>query len=163
MGSGPKGSTAVTYGDYALTMRLPQQIDMQRLLVTRQTCATVLATRSDIPPGLKRLITELFERGAIVQCSISYGDRMDLQLARQNARGNLLLIGGALDHFSAIFAEITGQQVAATWQPSGGRAGGNRTSPSIDSGAFLGVLARVIDAVSDGVQLAAAIKILTND
>jgi len=162
MGSGPTGPTPVTYGDYALTMRLPQRIDMQRLLVTRQTCATVLATRNDIPAGLKTLITELFKRGAIVQCSISYGDRMDLQLARQNARGNLLLIGGALDNFSTIFAEITGQQIAATWQPSGGRIG-NRTSPSIDSSAFLGVLARVIDAVSDGVQLAAAIKILTDD
>ena len=163
MGTGRTGPAVATYGDYSLTMTLPQSIGVQRLLVTRQTCATVLGTRRDIPEGLKRLITELFQRGAITQCSISYGSRMDLALARQDARGHLLLVGGALDHFSTIFAEITGQQIAATWQASGGSGRSSGRGSTIDGNALLRAFATVVDAVAEGLQVAAAIKILTDD
>jgi hypothetical protein len=116
--------------------------------------------RREMPDGLKALIRQLFERGAITQCAVSYGSRMELRLAQRDRAGHTLLIGAKLEHFGHIFAEITGQQVAATWQASSSGSPGR--SSDRDYSPMVGTLVRVVDAVADGIQLAAAIKILSD-
>ena len=162
MGQEQNNNLSVTYDNYVVAMRLPQPIGAQRFTATGTNYRWRLTDRQDMPEGLRTLIKELFQRGAIVQCSITYGARMDLDLARVNSRGRTVLVNGALVQFSQVFAEITGQQIAATWQaPS--PAGSRSNSPLLNRSALLRALGAVVNVVSEGLQAAAAIKILTDD
>lgn len=145
-----------TYSNYSLRMQLEHSVDDRRLLATTENYPAQLRARDDIPEPLKQLIVALFRRGAITKCSITYGRRMDLALARTNARGHLLLSEGALKHFQMIFAEIAGRPMVATWESSGS-ASSRRGSSDVDlSGLALG-FARLFDAVCDGLVVAAAV------
>lgn len=62
-------SHAATYGEYNLTLQLPQRIGVTRFKATRDNYPAQLRVREDIPAGLRYLISELFSRGAITQCS----------------------------------------------------------------------------------------------
>jgi hypothetical protein len=75
----------------------------------------------------------------------------------------MLLVGGRLKHFQEIFGEITGQQIVATWDTGGSAPGRRKSGARTNGGAVLAVLANLVDAVADGLQLAAALKILSGD
>ncbi len=158
---GQSAGPQATYDGVTLMLNLPTSIGMSIFRADVSDYPAQLQRR-EMPGGLKALIRQLFERGAITQCAVSYGSRMELRLAQRDRAGHTLLVGAKLEHFEGIFAEITGQQVAATWQASG-NSGGSRRSSGRDYDPMLGALVRVVDAVADGIQLAAAIKILSDD
>lgn len=157
-------AVTVTYGDRTITMQLPpgSHIGTNRFVALPTDYSKQLRERSDIPVGLRQLLDQLFERGAITYCNITFGTRMDLRLAKVDDRGRMLLSGPALRFFSQHFAEITGVRLAASWQPASGQKVRGRGSSSNLDGA-LRMFAGLVDAVLDGVQLAAAIKILADD
>lgn len=156
------GRLAAAYDNYTITMRLPESIGPERFVATPTNYRQRLAARGDFPKELRWLIAELFQRRAIEGCDITFGRRLALQLARTNSRGHTMLSNGALLRFSMIFSQITGQEIAATWQPAGGAPRGGSGS-SIDGNALLRAVAAVANALADGLQLSAAIKILTDD
>jgi hypothetical protein len=152
---------AVYDGATGIRIDLQSSIGPTRFLADAANYRSQLAAR-DMPGGLKSLIAQLFTRGAITKCSIMYGRRVDFKIAAHDQAGRMLLVGGRLEHFQKAFGEITGQQVAATWQSSGSRHG-RRRSGGVDGNAVLAALGRVVETVADGVQLAAAIRILSDD
>ena len=154
--------TAVYDGVTGIRIGLQRSIGPERFLANTTDYRGQLAKREDMPAGLKHLIAQLFEGGAITECSIMYGKRVDFKIATHDQAGHLLLAGRRLEHFLAAFGKITGQPVVAAWHASGeqsrqGSAGG------VDGETFLGFLARLVDSVANGIEFAAAIKILTDD
>ena len=150
------------YSNYVLTMRLAHSIDPSRFYAEPHNHFAALQARRDMPRPLKELITELFRRKAITQCSITFGRRVDMSLSRTNGRGHLLLSEGALQQFRTTFAQLAGRPIVATYQPSGGRSPGRRSSENDYTGAAL-ALARIFDAVCDGLVVATAVDQLFGD
>lgn len=159
MGKSP--SRAAEYdGIKGIRINLETSVGMTRFVADTTDYLNQLAARK-LPAGLGTLIYRLFLKGAITKCSISYGTRVDFTIATHDEDGRMLLVGGRLERFQRAFAEITGQQIAATWETGGSQKRGQANSRG--GGGFLLALARVVDAVADGLQLAAAIEILSGD
>ncbi len=150
-------------GRTGIRIELKESIGATRFLATDQNYRTQLARRMDMPQGLRHLIEQLFLRGAITGCSISYGRRIDFTIATHNQRGHMLLVSGRLEHFQKAFADITGEQMAATWDTVSSAPDRRKSGRRADSGTVMAVLANLVDAVADGLQLAAAIKLLSSD
>jgi hypothetical protein len=139
-----------------LTMSLRDTIGVDIFRASDCNYREKVMARDSIPNGIRAMIIRLFERGTITACEIAYGDKMTLLLSRKQGNKQLLL-GGALERFQRDFAEITGERVVVTWEPSG-NAASSRRKRDVDRGRIAGTLLDILDAISDGVVLAASIK-----
>ncbi len=159
--SRPAGPSA-TFGEYTINIVLPESIGLDAFRATKHDYVRQLRARTSLPQGLRRLLDQLFERGAIESCGITFGRRVVLRIPREY-RGQALMQSQALRHFEKHFAAITGERISATWEAASNGSIG-RSSHSVDSSsAFLHALAVVVDVTAEGLQIAAAIKILTDD
>lgn len=146
------------YDGYHLTMTLQHGIGMERFDANKDNFLERLVQHRNMPRSLKMLLAELFNRGAIVNCSITFGTRMDLQLPNKSPKGHHLFSSKALELFQKRFAEITGVQVMATWSdntPLPRRSGSKQ-----DYSSAVAAFADIIDAVASGLVIGAAIKTL---
>lgn len=143
-----------------LTILLPQRIAVDGFEATQEHYRSAIMQRQDMPDSLKYLLTQLFVRGAIIKCKITFGSKMELTLAKYTASGHEFQSGKRLEHFQTVFASIAGQNLNAAWQtPASGR--GQQGGAGIDQDAFVAMVGGAVRGVANGLQLAAAIKILS--
>ncbi len=109
----------VTYSDYQLRMPAPARAGMDRFDATASNYNQQLAARPDIQEGPRTLIRALFQAGAIVSCTITYGDHMDLHLKRVDPSGKPLSATGAFEQFQSTYAQITGGDHISPAAPRG--------------------------------------------
>jgi hypothetical protein len=147
----------VKYGEYSIDITLPTSIGLQAFRADQTNYVQKLQGRTGLPTELRRLLGQLFERRAIVSCSITFGHRVILRIPPVG-----LMQYQALNAFGRHFREITGQKITATWEASGSRGRDPRRS-SFDSNALLRAVGIVVDVAAEGLQIAAAIKILSDD
>jgi hypothetical protein len=150
---GRDSANTATYTNYTLQMALPLKASKTRLIATPGNYRQQLCSREDIPHTLRAVIAELFDRRAIIYCSLAYGCRLELRLPQGGK-----LVGGALTQFLETFQDITGETIDVTWEGSGeiSRSGSGDRDYSGIGGAF----AEVIDFSLSALSLAADIKIL---
>lgn len=142
-----------------LTITLSEPITIDGFEVTQKNYLSSITQHQDMTDSLKYLLTQLFERGAIIRCKITFGRRMELTLAKYTASGHEFQYGKRLEHFQTVFASIAGQDLNAAWQASAsGR--GQQGGAGIDQDAFVAMVGSAVRGVANGLQIAAAIKIL---
>lgn len=151
-------NVSVKYGAYTIDITLPTSIGLQGFRADHSNYVQRLRERANLPDELRRLLGQLFERGAITNCSITFGHRVILQIPRVG-----LMQSQALEAFGRHFRDITGQEITATWETSGGGGGGSRRDSNFDGNALLRAVSVVVDVAAEGLKLAAAIKILSDD
>lgn len=157
-----QGHTAV-YTDGMLTITLPDSIGVQRFDASVGIYRQQLRERASMPDGLRALIARLFEAGAITHCRITFGTKMELSLSRKSPNGRALLSGGMFKRFQAAFAQITGQQIPATWAASSGSSPEQRRVRRANFSSTLGVFRQILDDICDGVIFVGALDQLLDD
>ena len=158
---------SVSYGSHLLTMNLHPRggktvMSSEKFGAVAGNYRTQLMARRDLPAQLRRLLLALFHRGAITECRITFGNRVELWLPRTSPKtGRMLLSGKALKEFTDAFTVITGQNLTATSEAESGRTRSGRGRNG-DIGGVLGAIVNVVEGVCDGISLAAAIETLTD-
>ena len=159
-------SRVAFYEDGVLTVNL--QAPLQEPDVFRANChnyALVLQQRSTMPVQLAALLSKLFERGVVVDCSIKFCSRLELRLTRLSLQdpSKELLPGKRLEQFQHAFTEITGQNIDVNWRHGNSRRAWGQRRARLEAQNFVDAFAIVVQGAAQGIQTAASIKILSSD